>query len=132
MCAVDLAGIRDVARQLSQGSKARPRNCQGLGHGWAKGWAGWNGVTLRMPTSASDADISESIGVGHLWGVSAVRAARSHLRTTTRSRGQANVGRHRRLHRSWPILAKAAEAVLVYHVAIGSDRVKNKIRPTQN
>ena len=37
-----------------------------------------------------------------------------------------------RLHRSWPILAKAAEAVLVYHVAIGSDRVKNKIRPTPN
>jgi len=32
MCAVDLARIRDVARQHSQGSKARPRNCQGLGH----------------------------------------------------------------------------------------------------
>lgn len=37
-----------------------------------------------------------------------------------------------RLHRSWPIIAKAAEAVLVYHVAIESDRVKNKIRPTPN
>jgi len=31
-----------------------------------------------------------------------------------------------------PILAQAAEAVLVYHVAIGSDRVKNKTRPTPN
>ena len=63
MCAVDLAGIRDVARQHSQGSKARPRNCQGLGHGPGPR-VGRNGATLRMPTSASDADISESIGEG--------------------------------------------------------------------
>jgi len=38
MCAVDLARIRDVARQHSQGRK--------LGHGTAKGWATIQGKGL--------------------------------------------------------------------------------------
>ncbi len=102
----------------------------------AKGWAGRNGVTLRMPTSASDADISESIGGGGTCGELVPFERRAHIlgqrpgvgdkRTLAAMRAAPDW----RLHRSQrPILA---EAVLLYHVAIGSDRVKNKIRPTPN